>query len=78
MKPETIQENKTQKILMELGIKTNHSILTKRSNLVAINKKKRCQLVDFTIPAVHWVRIRESKKKKKKKKNQDLAWEFKK
>ena len=37
-------------------------ILTRRSNLILINKKRTWQRGDFTILAEHWVKIKESEK----------------
>ena len=57
-------------------IQTDHLILSEKLNLVLISKKKRtCHLVDFSIPADHSVKIKESKKIDK---YLDLAGEMKK
>ena len=50
-KPETVQENETQKILWNFEMQTDHSILTKKLDQVLINKKRIiCNLVDFVVP----------------------------
>ena len=46
-KLEYLQENEIHKILWNFRIQMNHSILTRRWNLVLINKKKRTYLGGF-------------------------------
>ena len=51
------------KILWDFEIKTDHLIPARRPDLVLINKKERtCQLVDFAVPANHWVKLKENEK----------------
>ena len=51
-KPESVQENETQKILRDFEIQMDHFIQFRKPDLVLINKKKRtCYRVDFAIPA---------------------------
>ena len=40
-KLESVHKNTTQKILWDFEIKTNHPVLTRRSDVVLIKKKKR-------------------------------------
>ena len=58
------------------NIKTNHLILTRRPDLIIINKKKRtCKIVNFAVPSDHRVKLKECEKKDK---YLDLARELKK
>ena len=63
-KPESVLENKTNRILWDLEIKTDHPIPPKRLDPVLINKKKKtnCCLVNFVIPVNHKLEIKESEK----------------
>ena len=75
-KPESVQENETHEILWDYEIEKNHSILTKRPNLISINKKKRIvHLEELAVPADHKGKIKESVMIKK---YLDLARELKK
>ena len=50
-KPESVQVNETHKICWNFEIQTDHLILTRRPNLMIVNKRKRtCHFVDFAIP----------------------------
>ena len=50
-------------------------IPARRADLIVINKKKRtCKIVDFAVPAVHRIKLKESEKKDK---YFDLARKFK-
>ena len=63
-KPESVEENETQKILRDFEIQTDHLILARRPNQVIIIKKQKnwtCCIVDFAIPANHRVQIKETK-----------------
>ena len=54
------------KLLWEFEIQTDHLISASRPYLVIINKKKRtCKIVDFSVPADHRVKLKESEKKGK-------------
>ena len=56
--PESIQENKTQKLLWGFKIQTDHLISARRPDLVIVKKKKKnppCRIEDFTAPADHRV-----------------------
>ena len=54
------------KLHWDFEIQTDHPISAKRPDLVIINKKKRtCQIVDFSFPADHRVKLKESEKKDK-------------
>ena len=50
-KPESVQENETHKILRDFGIKTDLLIPAWRPDVVFINEKRICILVDFTASA---------------------------
>ena len=43
-------------------------ILARKSDVIVINKKKKkriCKIVDFSVPADHWIKLKESEKKDK-------------
>ena len=66
-KLESVQENKTDKILNDFEIQMIYLILARRPELVWINKKKRtCHLIDFVVSADHWVEITTKAKKMNK------------
>ena len=48
-----------------LKIKTAHLILARHPDLLIVNKKKTCQIVDFAVPPDHRVKLKESEKKDK-------------
>ena len=48
------------------GILTDHLIPARRPDLIIINKKKRiCKIINFTVPADHRIKLKESEKKDK-------------
>ena len=50
-KPESVLENKTNKILWDFEIQTDNSIPDRRSELMLINRTKKSRhLVDFAVP----------------------------
>ena len=51
--PESVPKTEKHKILWDLIIEMDHSIMPRRSDLVLTNKKKTCHQVDFTAPAKH-------------------------
>ena len=74
--PAPALENNTHKLLWNFNIKTDHRISVKRPNLIIIHKKKRtCKIVDFGVPAVPRIKLKECEKKDK---YLDLARELKK
>ena len=48
---------------------TDHLISDRRPDLIIINKnnkkKRTCKIVDFAVPADHWIKLKECKKKDK-------------
>ena len=61
-----VQENKTDKILLDWTLKPDHEILVKSSYLLSINKKRRTgKQVDFAM------KIKESKRQGQ---TTDLSW----
>ena len=74
---EFILQNMRHKILWNFEIQTDHLISARRPVLVIINKiiKRTCQIVDFSVPSDHRVKLKKSEKKDK---NLDLARELKK
>ena len=59
-KPESIQENESRKILWSFEMQTDHLSMNRRPDLEIIS-----YWVDFTIPAGHRVKIKESKNRDK-------------
>ena len=70
-KPEPVQENKTHKLLWNFDIPTDHLLSVRQPDQL----KKTCQIVDFTVPADHRVKLKESEKNDK---YRDLVRELKK
>ena len=71
-----VLENDTHKPLWDFNIHTDHLILSRRSDLIIINKRKGiCKTVDFAVPADHRIKLKECEKKDK---YCDLARELKK
>ena len=50
------------KILCDFEIEMDHLIPAWTPDLVSINKKKSCDLVDFTVPADHRIKLKTAKK----------------
>ena len=74
--PEPVLENNTHKLLWDFDLQTNHRISARRPVLIIINKKKKiCKIVDFAVPADHWIKLKECEKRDK---YLDLARELKK
>ena len=73
--PSIILENETHKLLWSFDIQTDHLISARRPDLIIINKKRTCKIVDFDVSADHRVKLKESEKKDK---YLDLARELKK
>ncbi len=69
--PVSVLETVTYKLLWDFDIHEDHLLSTRRPDLIIINKKK---IVDFAVPAVHRVNLKESEKKDK---YLDLARELK-
>ena len=67
-------ENEIHKFLWDFEIQTDHLISVRRPDLWIVHKKKKrtCRIEDFTIPADHRLKLKESKKWDK---NLDLARE---
>ena len=70
-----VLENAMHKLLWDFNIQTDHLIPARRPDLIIINKKKICKIVDFAVPADHRINLKESEKKDK---YLDLARELKK
>ena len=70
-----VRKNDSHKLLWDFNIQTDHLILARRPDLVIINKKRICKIVDFAVPADHRINLKESEKKDK---YLDLARELKK
>ena len=73
--PAPVLENKIHKLLLDFDVQTDHLISARIPCLIIINKKKRiCKIVDFAVPANHWIKLKEQEKDK----YHDLAKELKK
>ena len=59
-KPESVLENKTHIIFLDFVVWMDHLIPARRLNLVLINKKRTCCLIDFAISVDYRVKIKES------------------
>ena len=74
--PAPVLENETHKLLWDFDIHTDQLILTSKTDLIIINKKKRiCKIVDFAVLPDHRIKLKEREKKEK---YLDLARELKK
>ena len=81
--PESVLEHKTNKLLWDFDIQTDHLISARRPDIVIFNpppqKKKRkrriCRIVDFAVPAEHGVKLKESTNKDR---YLGITWELKK
>ena len=63
-KPTSVLENDTHKLLWDFNTETDHLISVRIPDLIIINKKKRTfKIVDFTVPADHRIKLKESEKK---------------
>ena len=61
--PESVQENKTHKLLSDFEIQTDLQVLARRSDLTIINKKKiTCRIVDVDILTNHRVKLKNVKR----------------
>ncbi len=45
-----VQEKDTHKLLMDFDIQTDRLILARKPDLIIINKKRTCKIVDFAVP----------------------------
>ena len=72
-KPESVLESEDYKILWDFSIKNDHIIEARRPDLVVVDKKRTCKIIDFAIPGDSMI---EEKKKEKRKKYQDLRMEL--
>ena len=53
----------THKLLWDLDMHTDHLISARRPGLIIINKKESiCKIVDFAVPADHWIKLKECEK----------------
>ena len=72
--PKSFLENEPHEILWDFAIKMNHLMSATRPDFVIVNEKqkktkkqqkknpktKNCRIVDFTVPADHRVKLKES------------------
>ena len=66
-KAELLSEEKTQKILRNFEMQTDHLITARRLDSVKVFKKvkKTSRIVDFDIPMIHWVKFKENEMRDK-------------
>ena len=63
--PESSRRMK-HKLLWDFEIQTDHLTSARRPDLLIIDKKERtCRIVNFTVPADHRVKLKESEKRDK-------------
>ena len=60
--PESVLENEDYKILWDFSIQTDHVIKAQRPDLIVVDKKRTCKIIDFAIPGDS--RIEEKEKEK--------------
>ena len=61
--PESALKNVMYKILSDFEIQMDHLTSARQPDWVIVNKKKKkktCRIVNFVIPADHWVNLKES------------------
>ena len=59
-----VLENDMHKPLWDFEIHTDHLILTRRPDLMIINKKKRiCKIVDFSVRVDNRIKVKECEKR---------------
>ena len=63
--PESVLENEDYKILWDFSIQTGHFIEAQILDLVVVDKKRTCKIIDFAVPGDS--RIGEKEKEKIKK-----------
>ena len=66
-------ENEDYKILRDFSIQTDHVIEARRLNLVVVDKKRICKIMDFVVPGDSRI---EKKEKEKIEKYQDVRREL--
>ena len=59
--PTSVLENETHKLLRDFDIQTYHSISARRPDLIIINKKRTCKIVDFTVSADQRIKLKKWK-----------------
>ena len=77
--PAPVLENNAHKLLWDSDRQTDHLISARRPDQIIIKKKKKkkriCKNLDFAVPAVHRIKLKECEKKDR---YLDLARELKK
>ena len=53
----------THKLLWDFNIQTDNLISARRPDLIIINKKRSCRIVDFAVPVDHRINLKECAKK---------------
>ena len=62
--PKSVLENETHKLHWDFEIQTDHQNSARRPDHIIINKKGRtCRIVEFAVPADHWVKLKEFEKR---------------
>ena len=60
--PESVLESETYQLLWDFKIQTDPRISARRPDVVIVNKKKTCRIVDFAVPKDNRVKLKEKKK----------------
>ena len=63
--PVPVLENDTHKLLWDFDTHTDHLISARRPDLIIIEKKRTCKIVDFAVLADHGIKLKECKMKNK-------------
>ena len=72
-----VQENNTHKLLWDFDIQTVRLISARRPDLIIINKKRTCKIVDFAVPTDHRIKLKECEKKDKYLRELKKLWNMK-
>ena len=72
MSQKVISENQDYKILWDFSMQTDHVLEAWRPDLVVVDKKRTCKIIDFAVPGSSSI----EEKKQKTKKYQDLKEEL--
>ena len=56
--PASVLEKDAHKLLWDFGIQTDHLITARRPDLMIINKKRICKIVDSAVPAEQRIELK--------------------
>ena len=63
--PAPVQENDSHKLIWDFDIQTDHLISAWKPDHIIINKKIIFKIIDFAVPAVHRIKLKECEKRDK-------------